>query len=102
VVRGVGRAGVRSGRTATRRPDAGPASEPSALPKETPASAEETKITQLDDGSLQFEAKVPGRVPGSSATYTKIVAEDGTTVGHTKTTTLPDGSIAHVKDKMPK
>jgi hypothetical protein len=29
-------------------------------------------------------------------------SEDGTTVGHTKTTTLPDGSIAHVKDKMPK
>ena len=70
--------------------------------KKLPAGAEETKITRLDDGALQFESKVPGRVPGSSATYTKIVGEDGATVGYTKTTTLPDGSIAHVKDKMPK
>lgn len=70
--------------------------------KKLPAGAEETKITQLDDGSIQLESRVPGRVPGSSATYTKVVAEDGTTVGYTKTTTLPDGSIAHVKDKMPK
>ncbi|GAA4669480.1 putative T7SS-secreted protein [Amycolatopsis dongchuanensis] len=70
--------------------------------KKLPAGAEDTRITQLEDGSLQFEARVPGRVSGSSATYTKIVAEDGTTVGYTKTTTLPDGSIAHVKDKMPK
>lgn len=70
--------------------------------KKLPAGAEETKITQLDDGSIQFESRVPGRVPGSSATYTKIVSEDGTTIGYTKTTTLPDGSIAHIKDKMPK
>jgi hypothetical protein len=70
--------------------------------KKLPAGAEETKITQLDDGAIQFESRVPGRVPGSSATYTKVVAEDGTTVGYTKTTRLPDGSIAHVKDKMPK
>jgi hypothetical protein len=70
--------------------------------KKLPAGAEETQITRLEDGSLQFESRVPGRVPGSSATYTKVVAEDGTTVGYTKTTTLPDGSIAHVKDKMPK
>lgn len=43
---------------------------------------------------------VPGRVPGSYAVYTKTVAEDGTTIGYTKTTVTPDGSIAHVKDKM--
>ncbi|RJQ81375.1 hypothetical protein D5S19_23680 [Amycolatopsis panacis] len=70
--------------------------------KKLPATAEETKITQLEDGSIQMESRVPGRVPGSSATYTKVVSEDGTTMGYTKTTTLPDGSIAHVKDKMPK
>ncbi|CAM3783922.1 putative T7SS-secreted protein [Smaragdicoccus niigatensis] len=67
-----------------------------------PAAAEETVITRRNDGSIQFESTVPGRVPGSSATYTKVVLEDGTTAGYSKTTNLPDGSIAHVKDKMPK
>lgn len=70
--------------------------------KKLPAGAETTKITQLEDGAIQFESRVPGRVPGSSATYTKVVAEDGSTVGYTKTTRLPDGSIAHIKDKMPR
>jgi uncharacterized protein YukE len=68
--------------------------------KKLPSGAQETKITQLDDGSVQFETKVPGRVPGSYALYTKTVSADGTTIGYTKTTVTPDGSVAHVKDKL--
>jgi hypothetical protein len=68
--------------------------------KKLPSGAEEPSITQLDDGSVQFETKVPGRVPGSYALYTKTVGEDGTTIGYTKTTVTPDGSIAHIKDKL--
>ncbi|WP_326948644.1 hypothetical protein OG439_07605 [Amycolatopsis sp. NBC_01307] len=70
--------------------------------KKLPAGAETTKIAQLEDGAIQFESRVPGRVPGSSATYAKVVAEVGSTVGYTKTTRLLDGSIAHIKDKMPR
>lgn len=70
--------------------------------KKLPSVAEPTSIVRLPDGSIEFESRVPGRVPGSFATYTKVLAEDGTTVGYTKTTTLPDGTIAHTKDKMPK
>jgi len=30
----------------------------------------------------------------------ETVGEDGTTIGYTKTTVTPDGSIAHIKDKL--
>ncbi|GLY67957.1 putative T7SS-secreted protein [Amycolatopsis taiwanensis] len=68
--------------------------------KKLPAAAEQPTITRLEDGSVRFVSKVPGRVPGSYAEYTKTVGPDGTTIGYTKTTHLPDGSIAHIKDKM--
>lgn len=45
-------------------------------------------------------AKVPGRVPGSYANYTKTINVSGETIAYTKTTVVPDGSIAHVKNKL--
>ncbi len=68
--------------------------------RKLPAGAEETEVTRLADGSVQFSTKVPGRVPGSYAAYTKIVDSSGTTIGYTKTTYGPDGKVIHVKDKM--
>lgn len=70
--------------------------------KKLPAAAEDTAIRGLPDGSTQFETRVPGRVPDSYALYTKTISKDGITVGYTKTTVLPDGSVAHVKDKLSK
>ncbi|HZM74530.1 MAG TPA: RICIN domain-containing protein [Candidatus Limnocylindrales bacterium] len=68
--------------------------------KKLPAAAEGTVITRGANGAVQFETKVPGRVPGSYALYTKTVGVDGTTIGYNKTTVVPDGSVAHVKDKF--
>jgi len=68
--------------------------------KKLPAAAQDTSITGLPDGGVQFETRVPGRVPGSYALYTKQVDADGATIGYTKTTVVPDGTIAHIKDKM--
>lgn len=68
--------------------------------KKLPAGAEETAISRAADGAVQFETKVPGRVPGSYALYTKTVDEAGTTIGYTKTTIAPDGSVVSVKNKL--
>ena len=68
--------------------------------KKLPAGAEETQITRGADGAVTFETKVPGRVPGSYALYTKTVDETGTTIGYTKTTIAPDGSVVSVKNKL--
>lgn len=68
--------------------------------RKLPAAAEGTVITRGANGAVQFETKVPGRVPGSYALYTKTIGSDGTTVGYNKTTIVPDGSVAHVKDKF--
>jgi hypothetical protein len=68
--------------------------------KKLPAAAEDTTITALTDGVVQFETRVPGRVPGSYALYAKTVDPEGNTIAYTKTTVLPDGSIAHIKDKF--
>lgn len=68
--------------------------------KKLPAAAQDPVITRLPDGTVQFESKVPGRVPDSYALYTKVVDESGNTIKYTKTTVVPDGSVAHVKDKM--
>jgi hypothetical protein len=68
--------------------------------KKLPSGADDTVITTNPDGSVQFETRVPGRAPGSYALYTKTVGPDGTTTGYTKTTIVPDGSVAHVKDKF--
>jgi hypothetical protein len=68
--------------------------------KKLPSAAEEPTIARLPDGSVQFQTRVPGRVPGSYALYTKAIDSAGNTISYTKTTILPDGSVAHVKDKM--
>ncbi len=68
--------------------------------KKLPAAAQDTIISQLADGLIRFETRVPGRVPGSYALYTKTIDTEGATVAYTKTTVVPDGSVAHVKDKM--
>lgn len=68
--------------------------------KKLPAGAEPTIITRGADGAVQLSTKVPGRVPGSYATYDKVVDATGTTIGYTKTTVAPDGTIVHIKDKL--
>jgi hypothetical protein len=68
--------------------------------KRLPASAEETQIRRLPGGSAEYSAKVPGRVPGSYAVYTKTVDSTGETISYTKTTYAPDGEIVHRKDKF--
>ncbi|WP_448100993.1 RHS repeat-associated core domain-containing protein [Luteibacter jiangsuensis] len=47
-----------------------------------------------------FTSTVPGKVPGSSAVYQKVVNPSGTTTGYLKTTFAPDGDVIHVKDKL--
>jgi len=70
--------------------------------KSLPSGAEEPTITQLPDGNVQFDANVPARnIPGSYATYTKVVDPEGRTVTFYKTTYAPDGSVVHVKVKYP-
>lgn len=68
--------------------------------KKLRAAAGKTVITRTASGGVQFDTQVPGRVPGSYAQYTKTVGANGKTIGHTKATILPDGSVAHVKDKF--
>lgn len=68
--------------------------------KKLPAGAEPTVITRGAEGTVQLSTKVPGRVPGSYATYDKVVDASGTTIGYTKKTVLPDGTILHTKDKL--
>lgn len=68
--------------------------------KKLPAGAEPSIITRGADGAVQLSTKVPGRVPGSYATYDKVVDASGTTIGYTKTTVAPDGTIVHIKDKL--
>lgn len=65
-----------------------------------PATAEGTVITAGENGVVTFTTRVPGRVPGSSATYAKTVDEAGTTIGYVKTTIAPDGTVVSVKDKL--
>ena len=70
--------------------------------KKLPKGANPTIVKHLPNGNKVFKAEVPGRVPGSSAVYEKTVdATTGNTVKYIKTTYLPDGSIAHVKQKYP-
>jgi len=70
--------------------------------KKLPAAARRPTISNVGRGRVTFSSVVPGRVPGSYAIYAKTVDSTGKTVGYTKTTYLPDGSVLHVKDKMPK
>jgi hypothetical protein len=80
---------------------AGQASNYARYVKKLPSGAQDPVITRGADGSVQFSADVPGRVPGSYAKYTKIVDSSGTTTDYYKTTVAPDGSIVHVKIKFP-
>ena len=80
---------------------AGQASNYARYAKKLPSGARDPVITRGANGSVQFSADVPGRVPGSYATYTKIVDSGGTTTDYYKTTVAPDGSIVHVKIKFP-
>ncbi|MEP6696066.1 MAG: hypothetical protein ABJA34_04205 [Pseudonocardiales bacterium] len=69
--------------------------------KKLPAGAEDPVITRGADGAVEYAATVPGRVPGSSATYTKLVDRNGVTTSYYKTTVAPDGTVVHVKIKFP-
>jgi hypothetical protein len=80
---------------------AGQASNYARYVKKLPSGAQDPVITRGANGSVQFSAEVPGRVPGSYATYTKVVDGNGSTTDYYKTTVAPDGSIVHVKIKFP-
>ena len=70
--------------------------------KSLPSGAGDVTITQLPDGSYQFSSDVPAtNIPGSYATYTKVVGPDGVTSTFSKTTIAPDGSVVSVKVKYP-
>lgn len=68
--------------------------------RKLPAGAGSTVITRGANGAVVFNTDVPGRVPGSYATYAKTIDSGGVTIDYKKTTVTPDGSIAHVKDKF--
>jgi RHS repeat-associated protein len=68
--------------------------------RKLPAGAGNTVITRGANSVVIFNTDVPGRVPGSYATYTKTIDAGGVTIDYKKTTVTPDGSIAHVKDKF--
>jgi RHS repeat-associated protein len=70
--------------------------------KGLPKGADYPRITRLADGSVEFSADVPAtNIPGSYATYTKIIGSDGSTISYYKTTIAPDGSVISVKVKYP-
>jgi len=54
----------------------------------------------LPGGGRAFVSEVPGRIPGSKAIYRKEVDASGKTVGYTKTTIGPSGTIVHIKNKF--
>ena len=54
----------------------------------------------LDDGNYLFQTISPGKVPGSTALYEKIVSPHGETLKMIKTTFSPQGDIIHVKSKL--
>jgi hypothetical protein len=59
-----------------------------------PAEAGPTTIRELPGGGRAFQADVPAReIPRSFATYEKQVDAYGQTLGFTKATYAPDGSI---------
>ncbi|WP_240600227.1 RHS repeat-associated core domain-containing protein [Solilutibacter silvestris] len=65
-----------------------------------PAANTGTTVERTGKG-VTFTSEVPGKVPGSQATYQKTVNSAGQTTGYTKTTTAPSGQVIHVKDKFP-
>jgi hypothetical protein len=65
-----------------------------------PANAGPTTLKAEENGSVTMSATSAGRVPGSSATYTKTMDASGTTTSYVKMTVDPAGDIVHVKDKF--
>ncbi|HVS54524.1 MAG TPA: RHS repeat-associated core domain-containing protein [Opitutaceae bacterium] len=68
--------------------------------KSLPGVPEPTVVRPLPNGGVAAQANVPGRVPGSFATYEKQIDAAGKTIQYTKTTVDPAGNIVHVKDKI--
>jgi hypothetical protein len=68
--------------------------------KSLPGVPEPTVLRPLPNGGVAAQANVPGRVPGSFATYEKQIDSAGKTIQFTKTTVDPAGNIIHVKDKI--
>jgi RHS repeat-associated protein len=66
-----------------------------------PANAKDSvTVKPLPNGGVAAQGVSPGKVPGSSALYEKQIDSAGKTIQYTKTTTAPDGTIVHVKDKI--
>ena len=68
--------------------------------KKLPSAAKDPTITKGPNGTVNYSAIVPGRVPGSYAVYRKVVDVTGRTIGYTKTVIDPEGNVISVKDKM--
>jgi RHS repeat-associated protein len=68
--------------------------------KRLPKGNTGTVVTQGPKGSVTFTSEVPGKVPGSKATYQKTVNRAGETTGMTKTTVDNKGQVPHTKDKF--
>jgi RHS repeat-associated protein len=68
--------------------------------KRLPANSGPTTITAGKNGSVTMSATSPGKVPGSSATYTKTMDAAGETTGYVKTVTVPSGQTLPPKDKF--
>ena len=64
----------------------------SSYTKKLPSGAEETQLVRGANAAAEFSTNVPGRVPGSYATYAKTVDSSGTTISYIKTTVAPDSS----------
>ncbi|HVF05077.1 MAG TPA: DNRLRE domain-containing protein [Frankiaceae bacterium] len=58
------------------------------------------RIMRDSDGNVTYMAEVPAtNIPGSYATYIKVVDPSGKTITYVKVTYAPDGRIVHVKPK---
>ncbi len=67
-----------------------------------PSRAKSARIQRLPNGHVRLSANVPAtNVPGSYATYVKVIDSEGRTVSYVKDTYAPDGSIVHSKVKYP-
>jgi len=65
-----------------------------------PSNSKNTvEILRDNNGNVVFKATSPGKVPGSSAVYEKIVDRTGATTGYVKTTYDNVGNLVHAKNK---
>ena len=86
--------GAKSGLTETQAANLG------RFEQKLPANAGPTTVTAGKDGAVTMSATSPGKVPGSSATYTKTMNAAGETTGYTKTVKVPSGETLPPKDKF--